>query len=91
MKNGVKYILIFLLIFSCAPNEKINILLIGDSTMSNKPNTENNPEGGWGQMLDQFFSKNVTVKNFTVNGRSTKSFIDEGKWDMVLSEIKKGD
>ena len=26
-----------------------------------------------------------------MNGRSSKSFIDEGRWDKVLSLIKKGD
>jgi lysophospholipase L1-like esterase len=38
------------------------------------------PETGWGQVLSQYFEKEVTIKNHAVNGRSTKSFIDEGRW-----------
>lgn len=59
--------------------------------MADKPNPEENPERGWGQMLPDFFNEKVTVKNYAVNGRSTKSFIDEGRWGEVLSELQPGD
>ena len=59
--------------------------------MANKPNPDTNPERGWGQMLGIFFDENVNIKNAAVNGRSTKSFIDEGRWDDVLKQIKAGD
>jgi len=49
------------------------------------------PETGWGMELQQFFNDKVEVKNFAVNGRSTKSFITEGRWQKVLDELKKGD
>jgi lysophospholipase L1-like esterase len=65
--------------------------MVGDSTMADKPTPEKNPERGWGQMLPQFFDGNVTVRNYAVNGRSTKSFIDEGKWDAVLAQLRPGD
>ena len=38
-----------------------------------------------------FFSEDIRVDNHAMNGRSSKSFIDEGRWDKVLSLIKKGD
>lgn len=69
----------------------ITIFMIGDSTMADKDLTGGNPERGWGQMLPGFLSEEVRVDNHAVNGRSTKSFIDEGRWDKVLSLIKKGD
>ena len=69
----------------------ITIFMIGDSTMANKNITGGNPERGWGMMLPGYFDKNVIVDNHAVNGRSSKSFIDEGRWDKVLSKIKKGD
>ncbi len=78
-------------VLSCNSEKRITIYLIGDSTMADKPNPENNPNRGWGQMLPLFFNENVTIKNYAVNGRSTKSFIAEGRWDTVLREIKQGD
>lgn len=69
----------------------INVYMIGDSTMADKPNPDTNPERGWGQLLPQFFDDQVAVHNVAVNGRSTKSFIDEGKWTAVLGRLKSGD
>ncbi|UCF66009.1 MAG: rhamnogalacturonan acetylesterase [bacterium] len=89
--KSLRPVVLVLLIFSCNVNDDVNVFLIGDSTMSDKPNPDRNPERGWGQMLPLFFNENVVVKNFAVNGRSTKSFIDEGRWGKVLSEMKKGD
>lgn len=70
---------------------KFTVFLIGDSTMADKSLKGNNPERGWGMMLQGFFTENVTVDNHAVNGRSTKSFIDEGRWKAVLQKIQKGD
>ena len=69
----------------------ITVFMIGDSTMADKNLTGGNPERGWGQMLPGFFTEDIRVDNHAVNGRSSKSFIDEGRWDKVLSLIKKGD
>lgn len=69
---------------------RMQIFLIGDSTMANKP-LEDNPERGWGQLLPTFFSDSVAIRNHAVNGRSTKSFIDEGRWETVLKEMRSGD
>lgn len=66
------------------------LFLIGDSTMADKPLADN-PERGWGQLLPKFFGDGVTIRNHAVNGRSTKSFIDEGRWDAVLKQLRAGD
>ncbi|SDG92469.1 rhamnogalacturonan acetylesterase [Winogradskyella thalassocola] len=71
--------------------QNISIYTIGDSTMADKPNPEENPERGWCQLLPQFLNNNATVKNHAVNGRSTRSFIAEGRWDSVYQQMKKGD
>jgi len=68
-----------------------HVYLIGDSTMADKPTPETNPERGWGQLLPRFFDEHVVVRNHAVNGRSTKSFIDEGRWTAVLSQLGPGD
>jgi lysophospholipase L1-like esterase len=68
----------------------VHIFMIGDSTMAQKtPDVE--PERGWGQMLQPFFSDSVLFFNHAANGRSSKSFIDEGRWQTVLDNLRPGD
>ena len=43
------------------------------------------------KFFQQFFKSNATIDNRAVNGRSTRSFIGEGRWDSILKHIKKGD
>ena len=59
--------------------------------MADKPDPENNPERGWGQALPNLVSESVSVHNHAVNGRSTKSFIDEGRWEKVRATLHAGD
>jgi len=66
------------------------LYMIGDSTMADKP-LEGNPERGWGQAFPLFFDQRLTVRNHAVNGRSSRSFIDEGRWAAVRSQLKPGD
>ena len=71
--------------------ENVSIYTIGDSTMADKPNPDENPERGWCQLLPTLLNDKATVKNHAVNGRSTRSFITEGRWDSVQKQLKKGD
>ena len=83
--------LIAALYLACSSPEEITIFMLGDSTMADKPIPEADPERGWGQVLQQFFKDGVTVRNHAVNGRSTKSFLDEGRWQVVLDALQPGD
>jgi lysophospholipase L1-like esterase len=85
--------LILPVLFFCSSciAQKTTIYTIGDSTMANKKNPEENPEHGWAQVLPPFFSNKITIENRAVNGRSTKSFIEEGKWEAISKNLKKGD
>lgn len=69
----------------------VTLHLIGDSTMADKPDPTRNPERGWGQALPEFITARAVVKNHAVNGRSTKSFIDQGRWDSVRVALHRGD
>jgi len=71
--------------------QKPTLFLIGDSTMANKENPDKNPEHGWGQVLPQFFTTGIEIQNHAMNGRSSKSFRTEGRWDKVEKQLKKGD
>ncbi len=77
--------------FSWGPQQRKTIFLIGDSTVANKPYRVSNPEKGWGQVLPLYVDGSIRVENHALNGRSTKSFRDEGHWDNVRNRIKPGD
>jgi lysophospholipase L1-like esterase len=92
----MKKVFLFLLIAStvvltAGKQKPIKIFLVGDSTMADKPTPDENPERGWGMVLPTFFKDNVIIENHAQNGRSTRSFIKEGRWDFLLDRIGKGD
>ncbi|MEC7133998.1 MAG: rhamnogalacturonan acetylesterase, partial [Pseudomonadota bacterium] len=68
----------------------VTLHLVGDSTMSDKPMLSY-PERGWGQLLPEFMLPNLNIKNHAANGRSTKRFVDEGRWQLLLSDLSEGD
>ena len=85
-------LLLCLVLFSAFKSEhRITVFTIGDSTMANKDTTNGKKERGWGMVLQEYFKDGVVVDNHAVNGRSSKSFIDEGRWQKVLDKIKPGD
>ncbi|OBQ52213.1 rhamnogalacturonan acetylesterase [Tamlana sp. s12] len=87
-----QYVLALAILFSVNGfAQNTTIYMIGDSTMANKKNPDENPEHGWGQVLPSFFKDGITIENRAVNGRSSKSFRAEGRWDAILKTLKKGD
>ncbi len=62
------------------------ILLVGDSTVATQATSPGaGPARGWGQVIPEFFNSDVAFKNAASNGRSSKSFIDEGKWAAAIA------
>ena len=82
--------LLGLMSFTLIQQNKITVYLIGDSTMANKQ-VKAYPETGWGMPFSWFFDQSVTVDNRAQNGRSTKSFIAEKRWEPVEQNLKEGD
>lgn len=72
-------------------NSTPTIFMAGDSTMANKPVITPYPERGWGQLLSLYFKPGVRVDNRAKNGRSSKSFRDEGIWQTILDNMQPGD
>ncbi len=66
------------------------IYVAGDSTACNYSNGHF-PQTGWGQVLGNYFPGGVTVQNHALGGRSSKSFIDEGRLATIFSQIQPGD
>lgn len=72
-------------------SEPTHIFLAGDSTMAEKL-PEKRPETGWGEMLQDWFpAEDVVVVNHAKNGRSTRTFIEEGRWEALLAGVQAGD
>lgn len=66
-----------LLMYALASPAAVKIVLVGDSTV--------NDQGGWGTGFRGSFKDEVQVTNLALNGRSSKSFRDEGAWAPALA------
>ncbi len=84
---------IALLVLTAGTTQKVTtIFVIGDSTAAKKDLSKGSPERGWGMALQCYFDEAfIRVDNHAVNGRSSKSFIDEGRWQAVVDKIQPGD
>lgn len=79
------------------PSQHVNLFLAGDSTvkdysaagMWNGGKARN--EGAWGEFLQAWLNDSTTVQNYANGGRSTRSFINEGKLDKIAQNIGAGD
>lgn len=68
----------------------LQVFMAGDSTMAIKQEKDY-PETGWGEPFSIFFDEGVTVRNLAKNGRSTRTFIEEGLWQQVVDGLNPGD
>ena len=75
--------------FAFAADAAPLVYLVGDSTMAIK--LLDIPERGWGMALNGLFKDPAMIQNHAVNGRSTKSFIDEGRWSRIVAALQPGD
>jgi len=83
-------LLLFLAFTVVPPARKTTLYLIGDSTMARKiPQTF--PETGWGMPLTTFFDSTIVVDNRAQNGRSTRTFLAENRWQPVVDALQPGD
>ncbi len=80
-----------LLLALASLTQPITLWLAGDSTMAQKQ-PDKRPETGWGEALQPCFdSTAVRVANRALNGRSTRSFVAEGRWKAIVDSLKPGD
>nr|MBA2762287.1 rhamnogalacturonan acetylesterase [Segetibacter sp.] len=69
-------------------DKRPTLFIIGDSTVRNS----NKEQWGWGTLIENYFdTTKIKIANHAMAGRSTRTFIKEGRWDKVLSGLKKGD
>jgi lysophospholipase L1-like esterase len=76
---------------AAAADEPVTVFLAGDSTMAHKDDNKR-PETGWGEQLQKRFDeRRLRIDNHAANGRSTKTFIAEGRWQALIDKVKPGD
>lgn len=93
-QKALNHIVVFLIIFALTSfviqEPRTVIYLIGDSTIATKE-IKAYPETGWGMPFQYFFDSTVMVENHAKNGRSTRTFISENRWQPIEVKLKKGD
>ncbi len=90
LKWGFIFLAVTGMAFTARPG-KLRIFLVGDSTMSEKQISAY-PETGWGMMFSKFIdTSNTEIFNVAQNGRSTRSFMQEGRWGRVVDSLREGD
>jgi lysophospholipase L1-like esterase len=68
-------------LFAQAP---VKVVIAGDSTVADYP--AGSTQHGWGEYIQGYFNGNVHVVNLAKNGRSTKTFLQEGLWAQAIAE-----
>lgn len=93
MKHFIKFILVAAVFTGIAVSDSTSftIHVVGDSTVQTyKDNAY--PQTGWGQVIGYFFDgARVKVNNAALGGRSSRTFIEEGRLDGVINSAQKGD
>jgi rhamnogalacturonan acetylesterase len=73
-------------------NNKPVFYIIGDSTVRNGDGTGKNQQWGWGSFIANYFdTTKMGVQNHAIGGRSSRTFITDGRWDRILETLKKND
>jgi lysophospholipase L1-like esterase len=73
-------------------SDKPVFYIIGDSTVKNGDGKNTNLLQGWGSFIDEFFDTiKISIQNDAIGGRSSRTFITDGRWDKILATLKKGD
>jgi rhamnogalacturonan acetylesterase len=73
-------------------NNRPTLYIIGDSTVRNGSGQGSDALWGWGSfMADHFDTTRVAIENHAMGGRSSRTFLTEGRWEKILMNLKKGD
>ena len=95
LKKSVVLLTISLVVLSSfivLQKDKPVFYIIGDSTVRNGDGTGRNGQMGWGSVIAPYFDTiKIDVQNLAIGGRSSRTFLTEGRWDRILKTLKKDD
>ncbi|MFT3827248.1 MAG: rhamnogalacturonan acetylesterase [Chitinophagaceae bacterium] len=78
--------------FLMIPQPKPVLYIIGDSTVRNGDGTGKSALWGWGTVIGEHFdTTRISIRNHAIGGRSSRTFITEGRWQKVLDQLNPGD
>lgn len=78
--------------FMILDDQKPVFFVIGDSTVKNGDGTGKSQQWGWGSFISPYFdTSKIKVENHAIGGRSSRTFITEGRWEKITTRLKKGD
>lgn len=84
----IKIWMLLLLASFVQVRERPVLFIIGDSTVKNG----GAPQWGWGSFLGAHFdTAQIKVENHAIGGRSSRTFITEGRWEHIMAVLKPGD
>jgi lysophospholipase L1-like esterase len=72
--------------------QRPTLYLIGDSTVKNSSDKGEGGMWGWGHYIDAHFdTTRIHIENHAIGGRSSRTFMTEGRWDKIKAVLKPGD
>ncbi len=96
--ENIKSLKLFALLFTLTAlaftvnKHKPVFYIIGDSTVKNGDGKNTNQLQGWGSFIYTYFdTTKITVENDAIGGRSSRTFMTDGRWDRILQTLQKGD
>ena len=94
MKFNSIIVFLWFILSSCTNSgeekETCTIFIAGDSTAQTYKEEKHGLIKGWGQMLSLYLDESVIIDNRAIGGRSTKTFIEEGRWDKLINDVSPG-
>lgn len=71
---------------------KPTLYIIGDSTVKNGDGKSTNQLQGWGSFMAPYFdTTKIAVENDAIGGRSSRTFLTDGRWDKIMATLQPGD
>lgn len=85
------FLLLALCLMAAAP-QRPTLYIIGDSTVRNGSGKGSDGLWGWGSVIAQHFdTTRIHIENHAIGGRSSRTFLTEGRWDKIMATLKPGD
>lgn len=72
--------------------QRPTLYIIGDSTVRNGSGKGSDGLWGWGSVISPYFdTTRIHIENHAIGGRSSRTFLTEGRWDKIMAALKPGD
>lgn len=80
------------MLLALVPPKRPTLYLIGDSTVKNSSGNGEGGMWGWGHFIAAHIdTTRLQVENHAIGGRSSRTFLSEGRWDRIMTTLKPGD